>query len=119
MIILGASFVRLWDLGANGFNNDEAIYGGQAASLAGYEEFEKHFSIYRAHPLLLQFMVSIILGSFGILDNVARVVPAVLGILTVLVTYLIGKQLYDTKVALIAALVLALLPYHIILSRQV
>jgi 4-amino-4-deoxy-L-arabinose transferase-like glycosyltransferase len=119
VIILGASFVRLWDLGANGFNNDEAIYGGQAASLAGYEEFEKHFSIYRAHPLLLQFMVSIIFGSFGILDNVARVVPAVLGILTVLVTYLIGKQLYDTKVALIAALVLALLPYHVILSRQV
>ena len=119
VIILGASFVRLWDLGANGFNNDEAIYGGQAASLAGYEEFEKHFSIYRAHPLLLQYMVSIIFGSFGVLDNVARVVPAVLGILTVLVTYLIGKQLYYTKVALIAALVLALLPYHVILSRQV
>jgi 4-amino-4-deoxy-L-arabinose transferase-like glycosyltransferase len=119
VIILGASFVRLWDLGANGFNNDEAIYGGQAASLAGYEEFEKHFSIFRAHPLLLQYLVSIIFGSFGILDNVARVVPAVLGILTVLVIYLIGKQLYDTKVALISALVLALLPYHIILSRQV
>jgi 4-amino-4-deoxy-L-arabinose transferase-like glycosyltransferase len=119
VIILGASFIRLWDLGANGFNNDEAIYGGQAANLAGHEEFAKHFSIYRAHPLLLQYLISIIFGSFGVLDNLARVVPSVLGILTVLVTYLIGKQLYDTKVALISALVIALLPYHIILSRQV
>src|SRR4029079_3905454 len=64
-------------------------------------------------------MISLIFRSFGVLDNVARVIPSALGILTVLVTYLIGKQLYGTKVALIAALVLAFLPYHIILSRQV
>ena len=119
MIILGASFIRLWDLGANGLNNDEAIYGGQAANLAGYKEFQKHFSIYRAHPLFLQYMISIIFANFGIFDSAARVIPAVLGILTVFVIYLIGKQLYGTKVALTSALVLALLPYHIVLSRQV
>lgn len=119
MIIIIATFVRLWDLGDNGFNNDEAIYSGQAASLVGYKEFEKHFSIFRAHPLLLQFMISIVFGIFGPHDILARMIPAALGILTVLVTYLLGKELYDIKVALTAALVLALLPYHVILSRQV
>lgn len=119
IILLGASFIRLWDVGGDGFNNDESIYGGQAASLAGYKEFEEHFSIFRAHPLLLQYMVSIVFANLGIIDSAARMIPAAFGILTVLVTYLIGKQLYDTKVALTAALVLAFLPYHVVLSRQV
>lgn len=119
LIIISASILRLWDLSAVGLNNDEAIYSGQAASLAGYDEFERHFSIYRAHPLLLQFIVSIIFANFGISDTVARIVPAIFGISTVILTYLIGKTLFDRKIAMVAALVIAILPYHIILSRQV
>jgi uncharacterized membrane protein len=111
--------LRVWDLGVMGFNNDEAIYSGQAATLAGYKEFGEHFSIYRAHPLLLQFMISILFGNFGVTDAIARIVPAVLGIFTVILTYMIGKVLYDRKVAMVSALVVAILPYHIILSRQV
>jgi len=119
LIIFFASIVRVWDLGNIGFNNDEAIYSGQAATLAGYKEFGEHFSIYRAHPLLLQFMISILFGTVGISDTIARIVPALLGIFTIIVTYLIGKILYDRKIAIVSALVLAILPYHIILSRQV
>jgi len=118
-IFLFASTVRLWDLGYTGFNNDEAIYGGQAATLAGYKEFGEHFSIYRAHPLLLQFMISLLFGSIGISDNLARIIPALFGIFTILVTYLIAKILYERKVAIVAAIVLSILPYHIILSREV
>ncbi|HEU4897033.1 MAG TPA: hypothetical protein VFX88_05590, partial [Actinomycetota bacterium] len=29
------AFVRLWQLGALGFNSDEAVYAGQAAAIAG------------------------------------------------------------------------------------
>ena len=119
IIILAASLVRLWDLDSNGFNNDEAIYSGQAATLAGHKEYGEHFSIYRAHPLLLQYFVSVMFANFGISDTIARLVPAILGIFTVIVTYMIGKILYDKKVAFIAAFVLALLSYHIIVSRQV
>ena len=61
LIIFSASVLRIWDLGSIGFNNDEAIYSGQAATLAGHKEFSEYFSIYRAHPLLLQFMISILL----------------------------------------------------------
>lgn len=119
IIILGASVIRLWDLGSVGFNNDEAIYSGQAATLAGYKEFAQYFSIYRAHPLLLQYLISVLFSNFGINDTIARIIPALLGIFSIAVTYVIGKILYDRKVAMVSALVVAILPYHIIISRQV
>ena len=119
IIIIAASIIRIWGLGDVGFNNDEAIYSGQAATLAGYEEFGKFFSIFRAHPLFLQFAVSIFFSNFGISDTIARTVPVIFGILTVILVYLIGKMLYDRNVAIAAAVVIAIIPYHIIVSREV
>ena len=118
-ILILASTVRLWDLSAAGFNTDEAVYGGQSATLAGYEKFSNHFSIYRAHPLLLQSIISILFANFGVVDTIARIVPVVFGIATVLVVYLLGKMLLDSRSATIGALIVALLPYHIIVTRQV
>lgn len=119
LITIGGLIPRVWDLGAAGFNNDEAIYAGQAATLAGYDEFQKHFSIFRAHPLLLQFINSLMIGIFGISDTILRIVPAVLGTFTIILTYIIGKILYDRKVAMVSSIVVTVLPYHILLSRQV
>ena len=120
IIIVGlAFFLRFWDLGWNGFNGDESIYSGQAASLIGKEEFLRDFPAFRAHPLLLQSLVSIAFALFGIYDTVARLVPVIFGTLTVFVTYLVAKELFDKKIGLVSSLVLALLPFHIVLSRQV
>lgn len=119
LLICFAIVLRVWGLGVAGFNNDEAIYSGQAATLAGKEDFQNHFSIFRAHPLLLQSMVSVMIWIFGVSDTVARIVPAVLGILTIMVTYLIGRTLFDKKMAMVSAIVITVLPYHILLSRQV
>lgn len=118
-IIAVAFFVRSWDLGWNGFNGDESIYSGQAASLLGKEDFLKDFAIFRAHPLLLQSLVSIAFALFGIHDIVARMVPVIFGTLTVLMTYLVAKELFNRNVGLISCSVIALLPFHIIFSRQV
>lgn len=119
LIIVSASVIRLWDLGNVGFNGDEAVYSGQAATLSGSEESAKYFSIYRAHPLFLQFIVSIFFANFGVSDVIARMVPAIFGILTVIFVYFIGKELYDKRVAMVAAIVMTVIPYHIIVSRQV
>ena len=119
IIIVSASVLRVWDLGNVGFNGDEAVYSGQSATLAGYEEFAKYFSIYRAHPLFLQFIVSLFFSSFGVSDTIARIAPAIFGILTVIFVYFIGKELYDKRVAMVAAIVMTIIPYHIIVSRQV
>lgn len=117
-IIALASFVRFWALGDIGFNSDESVYSGQAANLAGYEEFSKYFSAFRAHPLLFQFLVSLLYGFTGVIDFVARSVSAIFGIMTVIITYYIGKTLYNKNVGILSSLILALLPYHIVVTRQ-
>jgi 4-amino-4-deoxy-L-arabinose transferase-like glycosyltransferase len=119
LIIVSASTIRLWELGNVGFNGDEAVYSGQAATLSGNEESTKYFSIYRAHPLFLQFVVSILFANFGVSDIIARMAPAIFGVLTIICVYFIGKELYDKRVAMIAAIVITIIPYHIIVSRQV
>ena len=119
LIITLAFLLRFWDLGWNGFNGDESIYSGQAASLLGQTDFLKDFAVFRAHPLLLQSLVSVAFALFGIHDTVARYVPAIFGTLTVFITYLLAKELFNRKIGLVSSLVLALLPFHIFFSRQV
>lgn len=118
-IITIAFFLRIWDIGWNGFNGDESIYSGQGASLLGEADFLKDFAIFRAHPLLLQSLVSFAFALFGLQDTVARMVPVIFGTLTVYVAYLLAKELFDRKIGLISSLILALLPFHIVFSRQV
>ncbi|MDP9489087.1 MAG: glycosyltransferase family 39 protein, partial [Thermoproteota archaeon] len=117
-ILIIAAYLRFWDLGIVGFNNDEAVYSGQAATLAGHEEFKKHFSLTRAHPLLLQSIISIIYFFYGVSDVAARMVSAAFGTSTVLILYLTGRILYEKKVAIAAALVTAVIPYHVMVTRQ-
>ena len=119
IIIVTASLLRVWDLGGIGFNGDEAVYSGQSATLSGNEDSAKYFSIYRAHPLFLQFIVSIFFAYLGVSDVVARIAPVTFGMLTIIFVYFIGKELYDKRVAMLAAIVMTIIPYHIIVSRQV
>ena len=119
VILFIAFFLRSWDIGWNGFNGDESIYSGQAASLLGEKDFLKDFAVFRAHPLLVQSMISFAFSIFGIQDVVARIIPVIFGSLTVYLTYLVGRELFDKRTALICSLILAIMPFHIIFSRQV
>ena len=113
-----AAFLRLWDLGAVGANSDEAVYAGQAASIAGVPGFEPLFPIFRAHPLLFQTLLSLDYRLGGGLV-LARAVSALLGVATVYVTFRLGRLLYGRTAGLLAALFMAAMPYHVVVSRQV
>jgi len=56
---IGAA-LRLFGLDRVGFNSDEAVYSGQAAALAGDPTYGGLFQVFRAHPLMVQFLVSLI-----------------------------------------------------------
>jgi len=114
-----AAFVRLWQLDAVGFNTDEAVYAGQAAALANDSNLTPFFPIFRAHPLLFQFALADVFALTGVSAMNARILSAAAGVLTVYVVYRLGRLLYDRPVGLIAALLLALMPYHVIVTRQV
>lgn len=117
-ILAIATFLRFWQLGAVGFNGDEAVYTGTAASLSGDRTLGALFPVFRAHPLLFQTLLSLVLRVHES-DWTARAFAAVIGIAAVALTFLLGRRLYGRGAGLIGALLLAVMPYHVIVSRQV
>ena len=117
-IVALGGLLRLWALDAVGFNSDEAVYAGQAAALGGVADLSTLFPLFRAHPLLFQSALSL-LYALGTGDMAARAFVAVLGVATVVSVFHLGRRLYGERVGLVAALLLAVMPYHVGVSRQV
>lgn len=117
-ILAAGAFLRLWQLQALGFNSDEAVYAGQAAALAQDPALGEVFPIFRAHPLLVQFILAVAFH-WGVHDLVGRLVAVAFGLATIYLLYVLGSQLYDEEVGLLAALFLSLMPYHVVVTRQV
>ena len=117
-IVAFGAFLRLWKLGAVGFNSDEAVYAGQAAAIAGDTEISKFFPIFRAHPMLFQAMLSVAY-QFGTSVMIGRIASVLFGLATVVVVFVLGRLMYGARAGLIAALILAVMPYHVIVTRQV
>jgi 4-amino-4-deoxy-L-arabinose transferase-like glycosyltransferase len=117
-ILALAGFLRFWQLGAVGFNSDEAVYTGSAAALTGNTTLAPMFPVFRAHPLLFQSMLSLALRLHDT-DWTARAFAAVIGIATVAATFALARSLYGRTAGLYAALLLAVMPYHVVVSRQV
>lgn len=117
-VLLVAAVLRFVDLGGVGLNSDEAVYAGQAASLAGNSHFTELFPIVRAHPLLMQILMSPFYGS-GVVDTAGRYVAATFGVATVALVYVLGRVLYDHRVATLGALLIGVMPYHVVIGRQI
>jgi Dolichyl-phosphate-mannose-protein mannosyltransferase len=113
-----AAFLRLHDLTAVGYNSDEAVYAGTAASMAGDTGLQGMFPVFRAHPLLFQTLVSVMYGRWPG-ESAGRVTAAVVGVLAVVMTYLIARRLYGPVAGAVAGVFLAVMPYHVLVSRQV
>jgi len=112
------AFLRIWQINAMGYNTDEAVYAGQAAAIAGVPILKDIFPVFRAHPLLFQFVLSMIYRvQFS--DLAGRLLAVAVGLGAILLTYQIGKTLYGPIPGALAAAILALMPYHVIVSRQV
>ncbi len=117
-ILALATLVRLWHINKLGLNSDEAVYAGQGAAIANDAALEPFFPAFRAHPLLFQTFLSI--GDhLGILATFGRMLSAAVGVATVALTFRLGKLLYGRKAGLVAALFMALMPYHVVVTRQI
>lgn len=110
--------LRLWNINAIGFNSDEAVYAGQAASIVGNSEFLPHFPVFRAHPLLFQATLSLPY-QVGVADLPGRLLSVGFGLATVGLVYLLGKELYGRRAGYLAVLLIAVMPYHVVVTRQV
>lgn len=112
------AFLRLWHLNRVGFNSDEAVYAGQAASIANVAELKPYFPIFRAHPLIFQTILSV--GyRLGVGDLGARLFASAFGFGTIALVFATGRLLYGRRTGVIAALLIGLMPYDVLVSRQV
>ena len=57
-VMVLAAGIRLLGLNQIGFNTDEAVYSGQAAAIAQIPVLKDIFPVFRAHPLLFQFLLA-------------------------------------------------------------
>jgi Dolichyl-phosphate-mannose-protein mannosyltransferase len=74
--------------------------------------------VFRAHPLFFQTVLSLVYTP-GVSDIAGRVLAVGFGLATVWLTYKLGALLYGRRAGMIAALLLAVMPYHVVVSRQV
>lgn len=126
-IILIASFLRLWQLGAvpPSPDWDEVALGYDAHSLfhTGRDEYGnflpvvlRSFDDYK--PALYAYLAIPTVELFGLNTYATRLPSAIFGILTVLAVYFLVKELFNKKgIALLSAFLLAISPWHIQFSR--
>jgi 4-amino-4-deoxy-L-arabinose transferase-like glycosyltransferase len=112
-----AVVLRVWHINSLGFNSDEAVYAGQAAAISRVPVLADIFPIFRAHPLLFQFSLSLLYhGSAS--DLIARLLAAGFGLATIALSYRLGTELFGRSVGLVTMGIMALMPYHVVVSRQ-
>ncbi len=117
-IVAVGAVVRLLNFNAVGYNSDEAVYAGQGASIAHDATLAPFFPVFRAHPLLFQAIVSIGYQlDWG--DWWGRFASALFGLATIVLIFEVGRLLYGVRAGLISASILALMPYHVVVTRQV
>jgi 4-amino-4-deoxy-L-arabinose transferase-like glycosyltransferase len=118
VLAIGA-LLRLWQINTLGYNSDEAVYAGQGAAMAAVPTLKDIFPIFRAHPLLFQFILAVGFSFFGLSDLLGRLMSVGVGLASIYLVYQLGCRLYGRGAGVLAALFVALMPYHVIVTRQV
>jgi 4-amino-4-deoxy-L-arabinose transferase-like glycosyltransferase len=117
LVAVPAITLRLVHLNMLGFNTDEAVYAGQAASIAGDPQLHGLFPAFRAHPLLFQMLVSVVY-QFRVDDLTPRLLAVAFGLATIVAGYAAGAKIYGRRAGLLTALFLAVMPYLVVVNRQ-
>ncbi|HLE95912.1 MAG TPA: phospholipid carrier-dependent glycosyltransferase [Candidatus Thermoplasmatota archaeon] len=125
LVLALALFLRLRDLEPVTFYGDDAEYGIVASYLAhnpldlSYPRLSAFADgPFVSQPPLVIYMFAAGFALTGGLDTAAVVVSALLGAATVLVVYAIGVMWRDRATGFIAAAFLAVMPFHVALSRK-
>jgi mannosyltransferase len=70
------------------------------------------------HPPLYFFALHFWMMIFGTSESAIRLLSVLFGVLAIPMTYVVGRQLFDKEVGLVAALILALSPFNIQYSQE-
>lgn len=125
IMILGV-FVRVYKFGSvpEGINQDEAYAGYEAYSLLKYgkDSYGYSFPVYfiawgSGMNVLESYFMMPFIAVFGLKTWVIRIPQLIMAVITLIVCYLIMKRLFNEKAGLLCMFILAVVPWHIMLSR--
>lgn len=119
VIVLTALLLRTIDFTTlpGGFHGDESVVGLEAQRIQR-DGYIGVYSPYAAgQPTGPLYLFAISLWIFGDTVFAVRIVPALLGTLTVLALYIILRRNFGVRVALIGSSVLAVMNWHIFFAR--
>ena len=119
LVTAAAVYVRFVGLSQVGFNSDEAVYSGQAAAIAGFQPYGQLFGVFRAHPLLVQFIVAVPYTLSGhVNDLYPRAITSSFGVALAIVCWGIGTVVRGRFFGFAMGMIAALCPYAVLVSRQ-
>ncbi len=126
LILLAGIFVRLYRFGTvpGDINRDEAFAGYEAYSILKYgmDTAGYYYPVYltawgSGMNALETYLMIPFIALFGLKVWVIRLPQVIAGILSLPAVYSLVRRLVDRKAALLSMLMLAICPWHIILSR--
>jgi 4-amino-4-deoxy-L-arabinose transferase-like glycosyltransferase len=126
-IFAAALFLRLWQLGAFpvGFQIDEGSlgYNGYSLLLTGKDENNNRFPLYidmfgDNRPSGYHYLTILPIKFLGLSEVAVRLPGALFGSLSVVVFFFLSLAIFrDKRISLLGATLLALTPWHVVLSR--
>lgn len=120
VLILGVALAaRLFALNDHPYPwaGDEGSVGTEAGRILSGENTDLFNTGWSGQPNLSFYPTAVSIAVFGNTMFAVRVVSAAIGTLTVLTLYGLGREMFGEGVALMAATVLAVLPFHLQFSR--
>jgi 4-amino-4-deoxy-L-arabinose transferase-like glycosyltransferase len=113
LVILLGAFLRIYDLGAESFWNDEvsSIYESTLSMM--------EISARSNHPPLYFILLGWWINLWGTGEIATRSLSVIFGILAIFITYLVGKELLGQKAGLIASFIAAISQFYIYFSQEV
>lgn len=109
--------LRLYRLGTFGFWRDEAQ--GVFIALKPFPVDIVRALILDGHPPVLYFLSHFWIRFAGRGELGIRLLAAITGIITIPLLFMLGRELFDRRVGLLAAAIGAALPLHVSVSREI
>lgn len=119
LFLLAGALLRLiaLDRFPPGLHFDEAVYGLLARDIL-HGARPVFFSAYTGREPLYMYLMALVQALVGVNTLAIRLTSALIGIATLPLTYLLARELFDRRVALLATGVLALSYWHLTVSRN-
>ncbi len=130
ILLLGIIFsigflLRIWDFGVHpaGLNQDEASIAVEAASLYSFgadrngQSYPVHFISWGSGQNTLYAYLLLPFVPLGMTPSVIRFPMLFTGLISIVLIYLIGRKIFSPLTGVFAASLLAISPWHVMLSR--